>query len=362
MNTRTLTLSAVLIASLFAARAAGAQQNATDVPASSQITGSTPKANHKGGIDDIEAIGSRKIGTTGLGNWYSLRKEISMGKSYAGAIESSVKLLADPVVNEYVNRIGQNLVRNSDAKVPFTIKIIESEEVNAFALPGGFFYVNTGLVLAADSEAELAGVMSHEIAHVAARHATRQMTRADLFNLASIPLIFVGPGVGQVVRGLAGLAIPLSMSKFSRGFEREADYLGIEYMYKAGYDPEAFISFFEKVTAKDKTKPGTLSKAFATHPPTSDRILRTQTEIDRLLPVREQYIVTTSEFDNVKSRLMAIEQRHTITDEYRPRLRNAPASKGSNNGEDVTSADDDRPTLRKREQYLPAVPRVADSE
>ncbi len=300
-----------------------------------------------GSKDDVNAVGKREMGGKGLGNWYSIEKEVSMGKQYAAMIESSVKMVSDPVVSEYVNRVGQNLVRNSDAKVPFTIKVIDSDEVNAFALPGGFFYVNSGLVLAADEEAELAGVMSHEIAHVAARHATRQMTRANLANLASIPLIFVGGGIGYAVRSAAGLALPLGFLRFSRGFEAEADFLGLQYMYKAGYDPQAYITFFEKIQSREKKKPGTLSKAFSTHPQTPDRISRSQQEIGRILPAREQYVVSTSEFDDVKTRLAALENRRKTvgpTREDQPSLRRSKAKdkKGQ-------TTEEDRPTLQRRD-------------
>ncbi|HEY1272435.1 MAG TPA: M48 family metallopeptidase, partial [Terriglobales bacterium] len=242
------------------------------------------KVKHDGGKNDVDAIGNRKIGGRGMGNWYSLEGEIRMGKEYAQQVEASVKLVQDPVVNEYVNRIGQNLVRNSDAKVPFTIKVVDSDEVNAFALPGGFFYVNSGLILAADEEAELAGVMAHEIAHVAARHATRQMTRANWANIGTIPLIFVGGGIGYAVRSAAGLGLPMTFLSFQRGFEEEADHLGLEYMYAAGYDPNAFITFFEKIQAREKKRPGTLAKAFSTHPQTPDRISKSQEEIAKYLP------------------------------------------------------------------------------
>jgi hypothetical protein len=307
------------------------------------------RVKHDGSKSDVDAIGNRKVGGRGLGNWYSLESEIRMGKQYAMQVENGVKLVQDPVVNEYVNRIGQNLVRNSDAQVPFTIKVIDSDEVNAFALPGGFFYVNSGLILAADEEAELAGVMAHEIAHVAARHMTKQMTRAQWANIGTIPLIFIGGGIGYGIYEAAGLGLPLTFMKFQRNFEAEADYLGLQYMYKTGYDPQAFISFFEKIQAKEKKKPGTLAKAFASHPQTPDRIEKSQQEIATILPARVQYVVSTSEFDDVKSRLATIENRHKVIEEKdgnRPSLRRT-SSTDKSTGTDKT--DDDRPTLKRRD-------------
>src|SRR5437870_432767 len=308
------------------------------------------KVKHDGGKNDVDAIGNRKMGGRGLGNWYSIEGEIRMGKQYAQQVEASSKLVQDPVVNEYVNRIGQNLVRNSDAQVPFTIKVIDSDDVNAFALPGGFFYVNSGLILAADEEAELAGVMAHEIAHVAARHATRGMTRANWANIGTIPLIFVGGGIGYAVRSAAGIGLPMSFLMFQRGFEGEADYLGLQYMYKTGYDPQAFISFFEKVQAQEKKKPGSLAKAFSTHPQTPDRIAKSQEEISRILPAQPQYLVTTSEFDEVKARLAALENRRKIVDQKeggKPSLRRT--SSADKTGKDDKDKDDDRPTLKRRD-------------
>src|SRR5690348_2991697 len=271
------------------------------------------KYKHDGSKDDVDAIGNRHVG--GL-DWYSTETDIKIGKTYAQQIEQSMKFITDPVVTEYVNRIGQNLVRNSDAKVPFTIKVVDSDEINAMALPGGFFYVNSGLILAADNEAELAGVMAHEIAHVALRHGTRGQTRADIANIMSIPLIFVGGGIGYAAREVAGIGLPMTFLKFSRGFEAEADYFGVQYMYKAGYDPNEFVNFFEKIQAQEKKKPGSLSKAFATHPQTPDRIEKSQEAIAKILPARDQYIETTSEFNDVKARLAASEHRHNVDDNY----------------------------------------------
>jgi beta-barrel assembly-enhancing protease len=308
------------------------------------------KVKHDGGEDDVDAIGNRKIGGRGLGDWYSLETEIKIGKQYSMQVDNSVKMITDPVVNEYVNRIGQNLVRNSDAKVPFTIKVIDSDEINAFALPGGFFYVNSGLILAADEEAELAGVMAHEISHVCARHAMRQMTRYNMAQIATIPLIFVGGGIGYAVYEGAGLGLPLTFMKFQRNFEAEADYLGVQYMYKTGYDPQAFISFFEKIQAKEKKKPGTIAKAFASHPQTPDRIEATQKEIETILPAKAEYIVSTSEFDDVKARLAMIENRHKVLEEKdanKPTLRRA-SNGGNSGGNNGSNSDDDRPTLKRR--------------
>ncbi len=310
-------------------------------PADEPTTSQPVKAKHDGGINDLDAIGNRNVGCNrGMGNWYSVEGQINMGRQYAEQVDSSSKLIKDPVITEYVNRLGQNLVRNSDSKVPFTIKVIDADVINAFALPGGFFYVNTGLILAADNEAELAGVMAHEIAHVAACHIARENTRGTLAQLASIPLIFVGGGIGLAAQEAAGLALPVTFLKFSRGFEAEADYLGVQYMYKSGYDPQAFTAFFEKIEAQEKKKPGTFSKAFETHPPTPDRIGKSQEEIEKLLPALPTYKVDTSEFEDVKARLAKIENRRKLDDrkESSPELRRTsqPSDK-----------DDDHPPLKR---------------
>src|ERR1700691_1150162 len=250
---------------------------------------------------DPDQIGNRNV--SGKVNFYSIEKEIALGKQLAPQVERQAKIINDPVIAEYVNRVGQNLVRNSDAKVPFTIKVIDSDEINAFALPGGFFYVNSGLILRADEEAELAGVMGHEIAHVAARHGTKTATKGEIMQLASIPLILLGPG-GWAGYGLyegMNLAIPMSYLKFTRDAEREADFLGLQYMYKSGYDPNAFVSFFEKIEAEERRLPGCIPKVSPARPPTPDRVQKAQEEIATILPTRDEYIVTTSEFDLVKA-------------------------------------------------------------
>ncbi len=302
--------------------------------------------------NDPEEIGNRDVGK-GV-NFYSLEKEIALGKQLAQEVERQAKIIDDPVIAEYVNRVGQNLVRNSDAKVPFTIKVLDSEEVNAFALPGGFFFVNSGLILKADSESELAGIMAHEIAHVAARHGTKQATRGEIINIASIPLIFMGGWTGYAIRQGAGLAIPLGFLNFSRGFEREADYLGLQYLYKTGYDPTSFVDFFEKIQSMEKKKPGTVSKVFSTHPMTDDRIKSAQEEIQKILVAKPEYVVNTSEFNDVKNRLAMLHSKRKVgtdKDPNRPTLRRAPGTGTGpvdDNSDKQKTDQDERPTLKRR--------------
>jgi len=310
-----------------------------------------------GSVEDVSAVGNRDIGARGLGNWYSTDTEIKMGKSYADEIEKSSKFITDSTITEYVNRVGQNIVKNSDCKVPFTIKVLDSDEINAFALPGGFFYVNSGLILNADEESELAGVMAHETAHVCAHHAVRQMTRMNYAQLGTIPLIFIGGWTGYGIYEAASIGIPITFMHFSREFESQADYLGVQYMYRAGYDPQAFITFFEKIQALEKRKPGAVAKVFADHPQTPDRILHSQEEIARILPARDEYMVTTSEFDDVKARLARIENKRRLTDTKgtaKPSLRRASTGADDPNNpssqtDDSNSNADDRPTLHRRD-------------
>ena len=297
--------------------------------------------------EDVEQIGERNVGK-GI-NFYSIEKEIALGRRLAEQIEKHAKIVDDPVIAEYVNRVGQNIVRNSDAKVPFTIKVIDAEEINAFALPGGYFYVNTGLIKLARTEAELAGVMAHEIAHVAARHGTRQASRGQLTQFATLPLIFLGGGWGSWgIYQAANFAIPMTFLKFSRNFEKEADLLGVQYLYSTGYDPTAMVTFFERLQAQEKKKPGTLAKLFRSHPPVGGRIKKVQQSIDRLLPSRAEYAVSTSEFDQVKARLAALESRsrNVETDPERPTLKRRPAG-GVEQRTDDEADEDERPTLKR---------------
>jgi beta-barrel assembly-enhancing protease len=339
-------------------------------PAQAPVVTQQDSPNVKSGSEaDVNAIGNRKVGHGP--EMYSLEHDIAIGKQLSQEVEKSAKFINDPVINEYVNRVGQNLVRNSDAQVPFTIKVIDSDVVNAFALPGGFFYVNSGLILHADEESELAGVMAHEIAHVCARHGTREETKSTIVQLASIPAMIFIPysWAGYAIYQGMNFAIPLTFLKFSRGDEAEADYLGLQYMYKAGYDPNSFVSFFEKVQADEKKQPGTIPKVFSTHPPTPDRIEAIQKEIATILPARDQYIVTTSEFDTVKARLQMIEANIKVKDSNpnKPTLRKRTTqNKGGNTSpndpnststggnststpsSDPSSDDSDRPTLQHR--------------
>jgi predicted Zn-dependent protease len=294
---------------------------------------------------DVNKIGERGTGS-GI-NFYSLEQEQEMGRELSQEVEAAAKLFKDPAVNDYINTLGQRLVRYSDAKVPFTIKIVDDDQVNAFALPGGFLYVTTGLILAAESEAELAGVMSHEIAHVAARHGTKGATRTQIWNLASLPLVFVGGPVGMAVREVSQFAMPMTMMKFSRNFEREADMLGLEYEYAAGYDPEAFVDFFERINT-DRKKPNFVARAFASHPMNQDRVTRAQKEIQTMLPEHDQYIVNTSEFVEIRAHLQRVKgtMPKLETEHHSP---NKPVlHRGEPQGSVPVPGDGNGPTLERR--------------
>jgi predicted Zn-dependent protease len=311
----------------------------------------------KGKLSDDEnplLIGKRNINKHQI-NFYSLNKEVALGRQLAAEVERQGKFIDDPVVAEYVNRVGQNIALHSDAKIPFTIKVLDSDDVNAFALPGGFLFVNKGAILAADSEAELAGVMAHEIAHVAARHGVEQASKATILQYATIPLIFLSGGLGYLAYEAYQIGVPLAFLKFTRGSEAEADKLGAQYLWAAGYDPNHFLSFFEKLEKKEKGKPGTLSKLFGTHPPTPDRITKVHDLLARF-PDREEYTVTTSDFMRAKSRLLAITNAKTLdangnrqTGPQRPTLKRRKEGDDQNQTTPSEETPKERPTLKRRD-------------
>jgi len=258
--------------------------------------------------DDPNQIGNRDVGK-GL-NFYSLEKEIALGRQLAAEVARQSKLLDDPLVSEYVNRVGQNLVRNSDAKVPFTFRVVEADDLNAFALPGGYVFVNTGLIEMAEEEDEFAGALAHEIAHVAARHATRRASKSQLANLSTIPLsVLLGGWIGVATRQGASVVVPMTFLSFTRADEAEADYLGLQYMYAAGYDPTGEITILERLGALNRQKPGRVSRLFSTHPMDSDRIQNAENEIQKILPARSEYVVSTSDYYDMRQRVFQIEAR-----------------------------------------------------
>jgi len=300
--------------------------------------------------NDPDQIGNRDIGK--CLNLYSIEREIAWGKQLSDEVERQAKMFSDPLLGEYVNRVGQNLVRNSDAKVPVTFKIIDADDLNAFALPGGFIFVHTGLLRVTESEAELAGAMAHELAHVAARHMTCQATKSQLTQLLTLPALMAGGWTGYAIRQGMGMAIPMSFLKLDRHYETEADFLGMQYMYKAGYDPTASIDLFERMLSLEKRKPGTINKIFSTHPPNADRLQKTQKEIQTILPDKPEYVVNTSEFIDMRARMLRLEsyRKNQEIDPNKPRLRTAPGAGApvADTPQDKQDTED-RPTLKRRD-------------
>jgi predicted Zn-dependent protease len=327
------------------------QNNKDQSKNQSKDSGDDDKFYHGTGINDLNAIGSRNVGCNrGLGNWYTLNTQVKMGQEFARQVEQTSHLITDPLVNEYVNRVGQNLARNSDTRLPFTIKVLDVEEPNAFALPGGYMFVNAGTILMADDESELAGVMAHEIGHVAACHAARESTRGTMAGIAMIPVVILTGGLaGLGVNTAANYGIPAVFSKFGRNFEAQADYLGVQYAYKAGYDPNGMINFFEKLQALEKKRPGVAMKLYGDHPQTPDRIVKSQHEIGTILPPRDQYTVDTSDFQQAKKRLALIMKHRLLKDDkdkQKPDLRRTAGDK--NPGDKNPDQNDDRPVIKRK--------------
>jgi hypothetical protein len=365
----TILLLVMLLPSLSGWAQNGKATTKGSVPAKSKSTGDVtvvppPKETLKplSESEDPALIGKRNINKMQI-NFYSFDKEVAIGRQFSQEVDRSARLVEDPIIVEYINKVGQNIVLHSDAKVPFVIKVIDADEINAFALPGGFFYVNKGLILAAETEAELAGPMAHEIAHVAARHGVEQASKGQIVNWGSLPLIFLGGWGGFAIRQAAGLAIPVGFLRFSRGAEYEADTLAVQYLWASGYDPHAMSSFFEKLQAQEGKKPGTMAKIFSTHPMVGDRIEKVNSLIARF-PERSEYTINTSEFMQVKSRLIAMTNTRstggrggigggTAEEPRKPTLkRRQPAPpEGAEEAGTVSeeSQAPERPTLRRKE-------------
>jgi predicted Zn-dependent protease len=309
------------------------------------LAASVSRADGKKKKDDPGQIGNRDVGK--CLNFYSLDKELALGKQLAEEVQRQAKMNEDPLISEYVNRVGQNLVRNSDAKVPFTFRVIAGDTPNAFALPGGYVFVYTGLIKIADEEDEFAGALAHEIAHVAARHMTCHATKSQLTQLLSLPLgAIIGGWGGVAARQGAGFGLPAMLMKFSRADESEADYLGVQYLYAAGFDPNGVISILEKLEALQRTKPGIMDRVYGTHPTDGTRIDKVQAEIQRILPSKPEYLVSTSEYHDMRERLIRLEERRKGDGrDGRPQLRVAP---GAGRPEQDPQPED-RPTVRRRE-------------
>ena len=360
MFRRTVLLAWALLLSTalaFASPQEQKDQNKDQGKNQSKDSGDDDKFYHGTGINDLNAIGNRNVGCNrGLFNWYTLDSQVRAGREFAQQVEQTSHLITDPMVNEYVNRLGQNLTRNSDSKLPFTIKILDVEEPNAFALPGGYMFVNAGTLLQADDESELAGVMAHEIAHVAACHSARGQTRGTMAQIAMIPVIIMTGGIAGIgVNQAANLGIPAAFSKFQRNFEAQADYLGVQYAYKAGYDPNGMTTFFEKIDAfYNKKRLGLSERLYGSHPQTPDRIAKTQQEIDAILPPRDQYIVDTLEFQQAKKRLAMI-MKHKLKkddkDTQNPELRRTVGDKNpeqNDKNQNDKNQNDDRPVIKRK--------------
>ncbi len=341
------------------AKAKASKKDDKKAPAQSAPNGLSVK-------EDPAQIGKRKInsGSDKLFGWLggSQEKEVALGRQLAVEIEQQAKLVEDPIVTEYINRVGQNVVLHSDAKIPFTIKVIDSDEVNAFALPGGFFFVNKGLILAADNEAELAGVMAHEIAHVAARHAMENQGKLQAINYGLLATVIFGGGIASTIaQNAGGFGQLLSFLQFSRSAETEADVLGVQYLFASGYDPTSMSTMFEKLSAKNKKKPGTLSKIFATHPQSVDRRDASLALVARF-PEKEEYVISTSEFQRVKAHLLKITNAKAgITSDIdedgnqKPTLKRRSPESTDGDGEKGTSSSDGPPQLKKKgEEPAPA--------
>lgn len=302
----------------------GSAQVATDTLSDAEMAGDAPGLSAKSTRANQKLVGKydlNRIGHRGIGqgfNLYSTKKEQKLGRRLATEIDRRVREVGDPVVTEYFAHLCQALSRHSDSHVPLTLKVIEDEEPNIFALPGGILYVTTGLVAVVDNEAELAALISHEIAHVTARHATKLATRRALWRIVSTPAMFLGP-FGILAKQIGGVAVPL---KLSRNAELEADLLGLQYLYLAGYDPNEFVRFLDRAYVGQNRSSSRMAQIFSDYPMLQERIGRAQ-EVISTFPTHAEYVLDTGALVEVKDTLALtrVELRRRATDSSSPRLR-----------------------------------------
>lgn len=261
----------------------------------------SPRDGHKRSKSDrdINAIGHRNIAYKG--NWYSLDKEKQVAVQFSAAFEQANPLLQDAEIGAYVQGLAQKVARTSDAKLPITTRIADSDDVYAVTLPGGYQCLSRGLLLIVDDEAGLASVLARGIAHTALRSATMDQTRENLMKMATVPLILFGnsPGTQDT-----SLAVPLTALKFRREDEQDADYFGLQYEYKAGYDPDAFLRTVQTIWSLPRYSK--ISNTFGSFPPLSLRLAALRSEIDQVLPKNHSGIDNTSEFMEFKKHLLSL--------------------------------------------------------
>lgn len=250
---------------------------------------------------NITAIGHRRI--THATNLYSLEREKQLGKALSEEVERTSKLLTDPAITEYVDRVAQTVAKNSDARMPITVRVIDSDSVDAFTLPGGYQYVSRGLLLRLAGEGELASVLARGIAHTALRSSTTLATRADILQISTVPLSNSAPG--NSFPSDAALAVPLTSLEMHRDDELDADYFGVQYLYKTGYDPECFLDFVQRIWGSGATATK-VPAAFSAYPPLDERLAALRSEISKILPPRDGATVSTPEFDAFEERLRTI--------------------------------------------------------
>jgi predicted Zn-dependent protease len=235
-------------------------------------------------------------------NLVSVEEEKQLGAKFAVEIEKKYPPVRDPEVQGYVNKVGKQLLTGArEVAFDYTFTAVHDDSVNAFAIPGGHLYVHTGLLKVVRTEGELAGVMAHEISHAVARHGTQQLTQQYGYSLVVQLLLGSNPNLlAQIAASLAGQA---GMQAYSRGMENQADYLGVETMAKAGYNPDGMLTFFTKLESMEGRNPGQLAQFFSSHPLTSERVQQVKAEIDKLPPQKYPYGADSTELKRIQAKL-----------------------------------------------------------